>query len=160
MEYRLKQNKDDFIKELQGEVYNINPSVSSWLKNCNDSFKTALDPGNLDQLIDFANLKKLPREYWVDIIRATLVLIGFGCKNVYVFGSVARDQASDNSDLDLAIEGCPVGKFLKIYGKVIDVTEHDIDLVNLDKEQDKYVKYLKDPKEGELIRVNKRGSED
>jgi predicted nucleotidyltransferase len=160
MKYRLKQDKDDFIKELKGEVYNINPSVNSWLKNYNDSLKMVLNPENLDKLIDFTNLKKLPREYWVDIIRATLVLTGFGCKNVYVFGSVARGQAGDNSDLDLAIEGCPMGEFLKIYGKVIDVIEHDIDLVNLDKEQDKFVKYLKDRKEGELIRVNKRGSED
>jgi predicted nucleotidyltransferase len=118
-----------------------------------------LDPVNLDKLIDIANLKELQKEYWVDIIRATFVLSGFGCKDVYVFGSVARVEADKDSDLDLAIEGCPVGKFLKMYGKIIDVIEHDINLINLDKIQDKFVKYIRDMKKGELIRVTKRRSE-
>jgi predicted nucleotidyltransferase len=159
MKYQINQNEDSMIKKLQSNVYHINPFVYNWLKNYNDTFKMLLDPVNLDKLINIANLKELQKEYWVDIIRATLVLSGFGCKDVYVFGSVARAEADKDSDLDLAIEGCPVGKFLKMYGKVIDVIEHDINLINLDKKQDKFVKYLRDMKEGELIRVTKRRSE-
>lgn len=119
-----------------------------------------LDPDNLVEIIELDNLKKLPEEYWIDIIRAALVLRGFGCKDIYVFGSVSRGQIAENSDLDLAIAGCPKGIFLKMYGKVMNITGHRIDLINLDKEQDKFVKYLKSRNKHELIRINKRGSTD
>lgn len=155
MKYKVQENKDDFIKEIKDDVYNIDQSVYNWFENYNDRFKEVLDPQKLFKVLDFNNIKKLPEEYWVDIIRVIMISIGFACDNVYIFGSVATGKTDKDSDLDLAVEGCPAGSYIKMYGKIINITEHNVDLINLDKEQDKFVKYLKSRKEGELIRVTK-----
>lgn len=160
MKYHIQKKDDGFVRELQDEVYNINQSVYTWFENYSETFKKILNPNNLFNMIDFNNLRKLPEEYWIDIIRAIMVLTGFGCKKVYAFGSLVRGETNKNSDLDLAVEGCPVGRYLKMYGKVINITEHKVDIINLDKAQDKFVKYLKSRKEGELISVTKGRSSD
>jgi len=160
IEYHISQNNDELIRELQEEVYDINPSLYDWLKKYDNSFEKLLNSKNLLKFIDINSLKNLSQEYWLDIVRATLVTIGFGCENIYVFGSVASGETDKNSDIDLAVEGCPVGSYFKLFGKIISITDHEVDLVNLDQNQDKFAQYLKAREEGELIRVNKKGSSD
>lgn len=155
MKYQI-QNKNEFIKELQDDVYNINPSVYNWFENYSDRFKEVLDSKKLFKIIDFDNIRKLPEDYWVDIIRAIMISEGFACKHLYVFGSVVKGTTNKNSDLDIAVEGCPPGSFIKMYGKISNITEHNVDLINLDKNEDKFVQYLKSREEGELLRVTKR----
>ncbi len=144
------------VRKLQDEAYDISPSLYDWFKNYNSLFKRLLKSKNLYELIDINNLKKLSEEYWLDIVRATLVAKGFGCKNIYVFGSVASGRTDKNSDLDLAVEGCPVGSYFELFGKIISITDHKVDLVNLDQEHDKFVQYLKARGESEFVCVSKR----
>lgn len=34
-----------------------------------------------------------------------------GCSEIFLFGSLASGEVGDKSDIDLAIRGCPQGKF-------------------------------------------------
>lgn len=155
-QYNIKTEEDCLqVKELQETVYNIDKSVYNWFKNYNEKFKKMLDPDNLFELINLENLQKVSSDYWTDIARAVMILIGFGCQDVYVFGSVAKNQQEFNSDLDLAVTDCPDGLYYKILGKLINVLEHDVDLVVLDNNK-KFSSHLKNGEAGELIRVTKR----
>jgi predicted nucleotidyltransferase len=73
-----------------------------------------------------------------------------GCADVFVFGSVAGGRVDDDSDIDLAVRGCPKGEFFHLLGKLLLELDYPVDLVNLDR-QDAFARYLE--REGELLRV-------
>jgi uncharacterized protein len=63
------------------------------------------------------------------------VLFGFGVKKVGVFGSFARGEQTEKSDIDLLVEFIDGKKTYKNYMKVADLTEallgRDVDIVTL-----------------------------
>jgi predicted nucleotidyltransferase len=75
----------------------------------------------------------LPKTYINDINEASKILKNEGCSEIFLFGSLATDKFSVNSDIDIAIKGCPKGKFFEILGKLINKLKHSIDLIDLDK---------------------------
>ena len=93
---------------------------------------------------------QLPEAYERDIRRAVEILTGDGCTGVYLFGSLVSGEIQAGSDIDLAVRGCPRGRFFHLLGKLMLELEHPVDLVNLDK-QDAFAQYLE--QEGELIQV-------
>ncbi len=97
------------------------------------------------------NLDKLPSDYKEDIEKAARMLTDSGCKEVYIFGSLAEGRATETSDIDLAVRGCPPEKFYEIFGKLLLELKHSVDLVDLDNSS--LSKFL--IKKGSLVNVLK-----
>ena len=93
---------------------------------------------------------QLPETYQKDVRRAVEILRGAGCTDIFLFGSLAGGKVTDQSDIDLAIRGCPKGKFFHLLGRLLLELDYPVDLVNLDR-QDAFVRYLE--KEGELLQI-------
>lgn len=55
-----------------------------------------------------------------------------GAREVYVFGSGARDSGPPPLDLDLAVSGLPSGQFFHMQGVLLSL-DHPVDLVDLDR---------------------------
>lgn len=78
----------------------------------------------------------LPDDLKSDISLAAEILLGEGCKEVYIFGSVARGTFTPESDLDIATIGLPKKNFFSAYGLLLSRLHRRIDLVGLDYDQD------------------------
>ena len=96
------------------------------------------------------NLSNIPHRYREDIKRAITILKEAGCKEVFLFGSIAEGDIEETSDIDLAIRGCPQGMFFRLLGKLMLELNHSVDLIDLDKQKD-FGEYLE--KEGPLLHV-------
>jgi predicted nucleotidyltransferase len=88
--------------------------------------------------------KELPIEFQNDIFVASDILQSAGCKEIYIFGSIARGDYHSNSDIDFAIKGLPENVFFKIGGKLLVNLEHNFDLVALDNQSDDFSSYIMD----------------
>ena len=104
-----------------------------------ESVPTAPDP-----------LLHIPKTLQQDIRQAVRILKDAGCTQVFLFGSLATGQIKDTSDIDLAIRGCPKGRFFHLVGQLLLNLEHPVDLVSLDR-QDAFACYLEQT--GDLLRV-------
>jgi predicted nucleotidyltransferase len=89
--------------------------------------------------------------YESDIRRAVEILKGAGCTQIFLFGSLATGQVSAQADIDLAVRGCPKGKFFHLLGRLALELKRPVDLVDLDS-QDPFARYLEEKKE--LLRVD------
>jgi predicted nucleotidyltransferase len=78
----------------------------------------------------------LPEELKRDIDLAAAILRKEGCREVYLFGSLARGEYSDDSDIDIATVGLPKHRFFKAYGQLLSAVRRTVDLVALDYDQD------------------------
>lgn len=96
------------------------------------------------------DIERLPESYKRDIKRAIAILSREGCKEIYLFGSLANGETSDRSDIDLAVTGLRKGDFFKIYGELMMALEHSVDLINLEKES-RFATFLKE--KGDMVRV-------
>ena len=92
----------------------------------------------------------LPEIYQKDIRRAVEILKDGGCTGVYLFGSLTTGKVRKGTDIDLAIRGCPKGKFFQLLGKLLTELDHPVDLVSLDR-RDPFASYLE--KEGGLLQI-------
>ena len=70
------------------------------------------------------------------ISMAAEILLHDGCKEVYLFGSVAKGTFTADSDVDLATVGLPKDKFFSSYGRILSQVRARVDLVALDYDQD------------------------
>ncbi|MFQ5639969.1 MAG: hypothetical protein ACE5IR_18470 [bacterium] len=59
-----------------------------------------------------------------DIHKAIQILRGAGCDEIFLFGFPASREIGDKSDIDLAIRGCPRGKFFHLLGKLLMELDH------------------------------------
>ena len=96
-------------------------------------------------------LQEMPHAYKKDIEKAVKILIGEGCKEVFIFGSLVEGRIRDGSDIDLAVKGCPPGEYYKILGKLLLELDHPVDLINLDKKSD-FVQHIE--QKGVLVSVH------
>lgn len=94
--------------------------------------------------------KAVPAPFQKDIDRAVRILRAEGCTEIFLFGSGAAGKVRVESDIDLAIQGCPPGRFFHLLGRLLWELDHTVDLVNLDT-QDPFAQYLR--QEGELLQV-------
>jgi predicted nucleotidyltransferase len=92
----------------------------------------------------------IPPEYQEDIDKAVKILKDEGCREMFLFGSLAEGRINESSHIDLAVKGCPPGKFFKLLGKLLLELNHSVDLVNLDQKSD-LVQFIE--REGVLIHV-------
>jgi predicted nucleotidyltransferase len=93
---------------------------------------------------------KIPAEYHSDVERAIAISKEEGCREVYIFGSVAAGKPGPRSDLDIAVRGCPVEQFYRLLGRLMEELNHPVDLVDLDVETG-VAQYLEE--EEQLIHV-------
>lgn len=93
---------------------------------------------------------QLPETYQKNIRRAVEILKVAGCTDIFLFGSLATGNIRGESDIDLAIRGCPKGKFFHLLGRLLLDLDYPVDLVNLDR-QDAFAHYLE--KEGGLLQI-------
>ena len=93
---------------------------------------------------------KIPTSHQKDIDKAIRILKSAGCTDIFLFGSLITGKTRDNSDIDLAIRGCPSGKFFHLLGRLLLELEHSVDLVRLDS-QDAFARYLE--QEEELLQI-------
>ena len=96
-------------------------------------------------------VNEIPPGYREDIEKAVKILRNVGCKEIYLFGSLAEGNVKEGSDIDFAVRGCPSGMFFHVLGRLMLELEHLIDLVDLDRDDD-FSRYLE--KEGSLIHVS------
>jgi len=82
--------------------------------------------------------------------KAAAALKDAGAKEVYVFGSAARGELDEYSDVDLAVLGLPPGVLFDAMGIASDVLKRQVDLIRLDR-PNPFTDYLK--RKGKLIRV-------
>ncbi len=85
-----------------------------------------------------------------EIDSAVRILKEYGAKEVFLFGSHAKDKARPRSDLDLAVSGIAPKKFIRAYAKVIWKLSLPVHLIDLDDGSD-FGKFLK--AKGELRSV-------
>lgn len=97
-----------------------------------------------------ARINDIPEQYREDLDKALRILKAEGCTEVYLFGSLAEGRFNEGSDIDLAVKGCPKGKFFKILGKLLMELNHSVDLIDLDRKND-FVKHIE--QEGTLLYV-------
>ena len=83
--------------------------------------------------------------------RAGDVLREEGAREVYVFGSAAAGRLQESSDVDLAVTGLPARRFIPAMGRVREIFNRPVDLVELT-DDTPFTRYLK-TEEGELLRV-------
>ena len=59
------------------------------------------------------NITQLPATYQKNIRKAVKILKDAGCSDVFLFGSLLTMDVHEYTDIDLAIRGCPKGKFFQ-----------------------------------------------
>jgi len=92
----------------------------------------------------------IAEEYRTDVSRAVEICRAEGCREVYVFGSVAAGRHRPGSDLDIGVRGCPPERFYRLLGRLMDELTHSVDLVDLDLEV-RVAEFLE--QEGQLVHV-------
>ncbi len=78
------------------------------------------------------DLSEIDFHYRTDVETAINYLKSKGCKEIYLFGSINTGVVHDNSDIDLAVKGIKPEDFFYIYGELMFMLEHQVDLVDLD----------------------------
>lgn len=101
-------------------------------------------------MIEMNKNVQLPETYQKNLHEAVSILKEAGCTDIFLFGSLATENVHKHSDIDLAIRGCPRGKFFHLLGKLLLELDFPVDLVNLES-QDAFARYLE--QEGELLRI-------
>ena len=92
----------------------------------------------------------VPAELREDLCEAIEILRQFGATEVYLFGSLARGAADEDSDIDIAIVGVPKKRFFAAYGELLMKLDHPFDLIGLDYDNE-FTRRLRS--EGSLRRV-------
>lgn len=85
-----------------------------------------------------------------EIQRAIDILLSNGAREVYLFGSHARGDATPGSDLDLAVRGMPPERFYRAVGQTCCALSIPVDIVDLD-DSSPALDYLKE--HGNFLRV-------
>jgi len=84
---------------------------------------------------------EIPDEYRKDIEKAIAILKRYGCTEIYIFGSLAKGNFSENSDIDFAVKGLKKGNFYKVGALLNMEMEHNFDLIKLDHD-DSFSKFI------------------
>jgi predicted nucleotidyltransferase len=75
---------------------------------------------------------KIPERYKEDIKKSYKYLKEYGCKSIYLFGSLVTGKIHDNSDIDIGIKGLPSEKFIEAYSYLYFNLDNNFDLVDFD----------------------------
>jgi len=87
-------------------------------------------------MTSIVDLQNIPEEVREDVARGVDILRSGGCREVYIFGSVAEGRVGPQSDVDFAVRGCPASRFYKLQGRLLVELGRSADLVDLDADPD------------------------
>lgn len=73
--------------------------------------------------------------YNADLESAVRILQEEGCREIYVFGSVATGDAGPDSDIDIGINDYPRERFFHIYGRLLTEVETETDLIDFGRQK-------------------------
>lgn len=93
---------------------------------------------------------QFPKTYQREVRRAVSILKEGGCTHVFLLGSLTTAGVGGKPDVDLAVRGCPKGKFFHLLGRLLLELKHPVDLVDLDAQR-AFARYLEE--EEELLQV-------
>ena len=78
------------------------------------------------------DLKIFDKRFRSDLSRAIEYLKSVGCTEIYIFGSLSKGMVHSKSDIDIAVKGIRAEDFFSVYGELISMLDHSIDLVDLE----------------------------
>lgn len=69
--------------------------------------------------------------YTIDEIKAKIIPISkqYNLSKVYLFGSYARGEEDENSDIDIALELEDESSYFDVYGKLLTLFDGEIDIL-------------------------------
>jgi len=71
--------------------------------------------------------------HWSEKIKlAVEILKKAGATEIYLFGSLARGEETDTSDIDLMVRGIHTSSFFQVYGDLLIGLRSNIDLIDMD----------------------------
>ena len=128
-------NDRDNASERQpaGGIFNVGLTLSCWTRPATSGMPMATTLNEKEAVLAAANL-----------------LRSMGASQVFVFGSLVRDELRPDSDVDLAVSGLPAKVYFSAISRASDILGRPVDLVDLDDDTPR-VRYL--ISSGELIRV-------
>ncbi len=95
----------------------------------------------LTNMIKTFDINRIPDEFKGDINTAISILKEYGCREIYIFGSLAEGNINMGSDIDFAVKGIDESSYFLIWSRLYMTLNHAVDLVNLDKD-DRFGKFL------------------
>ena len=84
------------------------------------------------------------------LLIATNILKNAGCKEIFLFGSQAKGNATEFSDIDLGVKGLPLHSFFSIHFDLETALNMKVDLVDFDYQKDFFLLLQK---HGELKKI-------
>lgn len=69
--------------------------------------------------------------YTLDDIEAKIIPIAkqYNISKVYLFGSYARGEEDENSDIDIALELEDISKYMDVYGSLSSIFSRNVDIL-------------------------------
>ena len=89
-------------------------------------------------------LNETPINFHQDLHNAVSYLNSIGIEEIYLFGSIARNETNDSSDIDLAVRGIKPEDFFQVYGELLMKVTHPFDLVDLNLQEEFANRLIKD----------------
>ena len=89
------------------------------------------------------------KKFQKKLTKAIEYLKSIGCKEIFLFGSLADGTFTKFSDIDLAISGISPAKFFEAVVDLPSILDHKVDLIALDYISEDFKKKIRS--EGELI---------
>ena len=96
-------------------------------------------------------INNLPYSYQEDIKKAIQILKDNGATEIFIFGSIAKGNINENSDIDIAIKGIHAKDFYRVASVLMFELENKFDLIDLDDKENRFSQMLL--KVGGLLQV-------
>ena len=96
-------------------------------------------------------INNLPYSYQEDIKKAIQILKDNGATEIFIFGSIAKGNINENSDIDIAIKGLNAKDFYRVASVLMFELENKFDLIDLDDKENRFSQMLL--KVGGLLQV-------
>lgn len=114
------------IKNGGSEGTIVEQEIESYRKNFRIRVKRELEENRECRRNALGDVERIKR-YLADDI---------GVKEIYLFGSITREDFRKDSDIDIAISGFDERKFFSIWSKLDEFTDFNVELVDLDERDD------------------------
>lgn len=81
-------------------------------------------------------IRDTPISFRKDLQNVVSYLNSIGIEEIYLFGSIARNEANEDSDIDIAVRGIQPEDFFQIYGELLMKVSLPLDLVDLNLQEE------------------------
>jgi predicted nucleotidyltransferase len=67
-----------------------------------------------------------------DIRKVQSILVGHGARKIILYGSLARGDYTDGSDIDICVEGLPAGNYFRALADCITQIQRRVSIIDFD----------------------------